>query len=49
MIAVRVFLIALAITVSGCAHHQKLPPEKVHTIYLADGEEDKVLNRYAPV
>ena len=49
MIVVRVFLIALAITVSGCAHHQKLPPEKVHTIYLADGEEDAVLNRYAPV
>lgn len=49
MIAVRVFLIALAITVSGCAHHQKLPPEKVHTIYLADGEEGEALNRYAPV
>ncbi|MEJ2235033.1 MAG: hypothetical protein P8X67_14020 [Syntrophobacterales bacterium] len=49
MIAVRVFLIALAITVSGCAHHQTLPPEKVHTIYLADGEEGEVLNRYAPV
>jgi hypothetical protein len=49
MIAVRVFLIALAITVSGCAHHQKLPPEKVHTIYLADGEDGEVLNRYAPV
>ena len=49
MIAVRVFLIALAVAISGCAHHQQLPPEKVHTIYLADGEEGEVLNRYAPV
>ena len=43
MISFRVFLIALAITVSGCAHHQKLPPEKVRTIYIADGEESEIL------
>ena len=49
MIAVRAFFMALAIIVSGCAHHQKLPPEKVHTIYLTDGEKGEVLNRYAPV
>lgn len=49
MIAVRVFLIALAITVSGCAHHQKLPPEKVHTIYRASGGEGEIFKRFAPV
>ena len=49
MIPVRVFLIALVITVFGCAHHQKLPPEKVHTIYRAAGEEDGILKRFAPV
>ena len=49
MIAVRIFLIALAITVSGCAHHQKLPTEKVHTIYKAAGEEGEILKRFAPV
>lgn len=49
MIAVRIFLIALAITVSGCAHHQKLPTEKVHTIYRASGGEGEILKRFAPV
>ena len=49
MYAVRVFCLALAIIVSGCAHHQKLPPEKVHTIYLAAGEEGEILHKYAPV
>jgi hypothetical protein len=49
MIAVRALLIAIAIIVSGCAHHQKLPPEKVHIIYLTGGEEGEILDRYAPV
>lgn len=49
MIAVRVLFIALTIIVTGCAHHQKLPPEEVHTIYVTKGEEPAMLNRYAPV
>ncbi len=49
MTAVRVLFIALTIIVTGCAHHQRLPPEEVHTIYVTEGEEPAMLNRYAPV
>jgi hypothetical protein len=49
MIFVRVFILALAIIITGCAQHQKLPPEEFHTVYTADAREDIVLNRYAPV
>jgi hypothetical protein len=45
----RTFIVVLAIIVSGCAHHQKLPPEEVHTIYVAAGKEDTLLSKYAPV
>ncbi len=48
MIHLRAFILALAIIVSGCAHHQKIPPEKVHHLYVAKGIEDSLLNRFAP-
>ncbi len=49
IIFLRVFILSLAIIISGCAHHQKLPPEDVHHVYIAEVTEDTLLNRYAPV
>ncbi len=49
MLFIRVFIVALAFVVSGCAHHFQLPPEEVYTVYIADGKEDTLLSKYAPV
>jgi hypothetical protein len=49
MVFVRLIIVALAIIVSGCAHHQRIPPEKVKHVYVAEGMEGTLLNRYAPV
>ena len=44
----KVFMLALAIIVSGCAHYKKLPHEEIHSVYVAAGMEDTLLARYAP-
>jgi len=43
------YLIVVIVLVTGCAHHKKLPAEKVHTIYVADSEQDTLVSKYAPV
>jgi hypothetical protein len=48
MTGLRVWTIFLLLLVSGCAHHQKIPPENIHAVYLGDGMEGTLLKRYAP-
>lgn len=45
----KISVIVLVILVSGCAHHQNLPPEEVHTIYIAEPGTATLLSEYAPV
>jgi hypothetical protein len=49
MFFVRVVIVALAVVVSGCAHHRVIPPQKTHHLYVAQGMGNTLLNRYAPV
>jgi hypothetical protein len=50
MIAARMILtVSLLICAAGCAEGQRLPPEEKRTVYVAQGFEGSVLERYAPV
>ena len=42
------FIVSIVMAL-GCAHHWSLPPEKFHTIYVADSEEVSLLSKYAPI
>jgi hypothetical protein len=44
----RIIVIAIAIGLYGCPHHQKIPPEEVHTVYIGEGMEDTLLSSHAP-
>lgn len=50
MIAARMTLaVSLLLCAAGCAERQRLPPEDRRTVYVAQGFEGSVLERYAPV
>jgi hypothetical protein len=50
MIAARMILaVSLLLCAAGCAEGQRLPPEEKRTVYVAQGFEGSVLERYAPV
>jgi len=50
MITARIALLAfLAFLTTGCAEFQRLPTEERRTIYVAQGFEGSLLQRYAPV
>jgi hypothetical protein len=45
----RTFIIIIVFLLSGCAHHQKLPPEEFHHVYVAGDLEGGLVSRYAPL
>jgi hypothetical protein len=47
--AYRFVFFAVFLIFWGCAHHQTIPAEKVHTVYRAQGMKDSLLNQYAPI
>ena len=49
MVSARALIITFAIIISSCAHHQKLPPEEVYHVYVANDTEDSLVGKYAPV
>ena len=50
MVAARMILaVSLLLCAAGCAEGQRLPPEERRTVYIAQGFEGSVLERYAPV
>jgi hypothetical protein len=49
IIAKRWIIIGAAIVLSACAHHEKIPPEEVYSVYFAMDTEDSLVSKYAPV
>lgn len=42
-------ILSALLTLTSCAHHQKLPVETAHTVYSVDDGDDSPLRRYAPL
>ena len=49
MITNRWIIVGIAIILSACAHHERLPPEDLYSVYFALDTEDLLVSRYAPV
>lgn len=42
-------MLVILLLLSGCAHHKKIPVEKIKTVYQAQGIEESLILRHAPL
>ncbi|RZB35623.1 MAG: hypothetical protein SRB2_02920 [Desulfobacteraceae bacterium Eth-SRB2] len=45
----KILILAALLLLSACAHHKRIPPETISTVYWTDADQDAPVYHYAPL
>ena len=45
----KILMLAAVLMLSACAHHQRIPPETISTVYWTEPDQDALVYHYAPL